>query len=51
MGGVFDPARLRFPFNLAPILRQTPASDIRDWVAIRAWASKLATQFELALAH
>lgn len=49
MGGVFDPAKLRFPFNLAPILRQTPASDIRDWVAIRAWARNLTTQFQLAL--
>ena len=50
MGGVFNPAKLRFPFNLAPILRQTPASDIRDWVSIRTWASNLTTQFQLALA-
>lgn len=51
MGGVFNPAKLRFPFNLAPILRQTPASDIRDWVSIRAWASNLTTQFQSTLVH
>lgn len=51
MGGVFNPAKLRFPFNLAPLLRQTPASDIRDWPAIRAWASNLATKFQPALAY
>jgi menaquinone-dependent protoporphyrinogen oxidase len=31
-GGVVDPAKLRFPFN------RMPASDARDWDAIRAWA-------------
>jgi menaquinone-dependent protoporphyrinogen oxidase len=35
-GGVIDPAKLRFP------LSRMPASDARDWDAIRAWASSLA---------
>jgi menaquinone-dependent protoporphyrinogen oxidase len=35
-GGAIDPARLRFPFN------RMPASDARDWRAIRAWARDLA---------
>jgi menaquinone-dependent protoporphyrinogen oxidase len=51
VGGKFDPAKLRFPLNLVPALKQMPASDIRDWTAIRAWASNLATQFQPALAH
>jgi menaquinone-dependent protoporphyrinogen oxidase len=42
-GGVIDPARLRFPFN------RMPASDARDWDAIRAWACDLAQL--LAKAH
>jgi menaquinone-dependent protoporphyrinogen oxidase len=40
-GGRFDPAKLRFPFNLTP-LRRMPASDIRNWDDIRAWAGYLA---------
>ena len=39
-GGVIDPAKLHFPFN------RMPASDARDWTAIRAWASNLARQFQ-----
>jgi menaquinone-dependent protoporphyrinogen oxidase len=35
-GGVVNPARLRFPFNYMP------ASDVRDWDAIRAWADDVA---------
>ncbi len=42
MGGKFDPTRLRFPFNLLPALKQIPANDLRDWPAIRGWASSLA---------
>jgi menaquinone-dependent protoporphyrinogen oxidase len=45
-GGKFDPATLRFPMNLIPALKQMPASDIRDWTAIRAWASGLAAQLQ-----
>jgi menaquinone-dependent protoporphyrinogen oxidase len=41
-GGKFDPAKLRFPYNLVPYLKRLPASDIRDWNAIRAWASSIA---------
>ena len=40
-GGKLDPANLRFPLNLVPALRQMPASDLRDWAAIRAWADSL----------
>ncbi len=43
-GGKIDPARLHFPFN------HMPACDVRDWTVIRAWASELATQLQLALA-
>ena len=42
-GGKFDPARLDFPYNLFPPLKQMPASDARDWAAIGAWAGSLAT--------
>ncbi len=41
-GGKFDPAKLRFPMNLIPAMKKLPASDIRDWTAIRKWASDLA---------
>ena len=34
-GGVVDPAKLRFPFN------RMPATDARDWTAIRTWADEL----------
>jgi menaquinone-dependent protoporphyrinogen oxidase len=43
-GGKFDPANLRFPMNLIPALKKMPASDIRDWDAIRAWAGSLASK-------
>jgi menaquinone-dependent protoporphyrinogen oxidase len=39
LGGKFDPETLRFPLNL--FAGSEPASDIRDWAAIRAWASSL----------
>jgi menaquinone-dependent protoporphyrinogen oxidase len=41
VGGRFDPARLRFPYNLIPALKQAPACDGRDWAEIRAWALSL----------
>jgi menaquinone-dependent protoporphyrinogen oxidase len=40
-GGKFVPKKLRFPLNLIPALKQMPANDLRDWVAIRAWADGL----------
>jgi menaquinone-dependent protoporphyrinogen oxidase len=48
-GGKYDPSKLKFPVNLlaalpASPLYQAPASDMRDWDAIRAWASDLATK-------
>jgi menaquinone-dependent protoporphyrinogen oxidase len=48
-GGKYDPTKLKFPVNLlaalpASPLHQAPASDMRDWDAIRAWASDLATK-------
>ncbi len=50
-GGKFDPANLRFPWNLLPALKQMPASDIRDWTAIRAWAGTLAVKIQPALSQ
>jgi len=35
-GGVVDPGKLRFPFN------RMPATDARDWTAIRSWADAVA---------
>ena len=45
-GGKFDPAKLRFPYNL--FMRQVPANDLRDWTAIRAWASNLNAKLQPA---
>jgi len=39
-GGVVDPAKLRFPFS------RMPASDARDWDAVRDWARALADQLQ-----
>jgi menaquinone-dependent protoporphyrinogen oxidase len=49
--GKFDPKALRFPDSLLTILpasplHQRPASDERDWTAIRAWAGGLAAKFK-----
>ncbi len=41
VGGKLEPAKFRFPYNLIPAMRNMPASDIRDWDAIRAWANGL----------
>jgi menaquinone-dependent protoporphyrinogen oxidase len=49
-GGKFDPEKLTFPHNLVPALKKMPASDVRDWTAIHAWASDLVAQFQPALA-
>jgi menaquinone-dependent protoporphyrinogen oxidase len=48
MGGRFEPAKFRFPHNLIPAMNKMPASDIRDWTAIRTWASDLPTKFVTA---
>jgi len=39
LGGKFDPANLKFPMSL--FMGKMPASDIRDWDAIKAWAEGL----------
>jgi menaquinone-dependent protoporphyrinogen oxidase len=46
MGGKFDPATLRFPYNLIPALKQMPAVDLRNWEAIRRWAGTVAVQLQ-----
>jgi menaquinone-dependent protoporphyrinogen oxidase len=48
-GGKYDPATLRFPDSLLAVLPASPlhgapASDARDWEAIRAWATNLAAK-------
>jgi menaquinone-dependent protoporphyrinogen oxidase len=45
-GGKFDPAKLDFPYSLVPGLKKIPATDIRDWTAIRAWANSLAAKLQ-----
>jgi len=46
IGGKFEPAKFRFPHNLIPAMKNMPASDIRDWAAIRTWASGLAPKLQ-----
>jgi hypothetical protein len=46
-GGKYDPAYLRFPINL--LASKEPASDLRDWTAIRAWVEALVRKLEPAL--
>lgn len=53
-GGKFDPERLRFSDRIitslpASPLHNMPASDVRNWTAIRAWANNLATQLHPVL--
>ncbi len=55
-GGRYDPSKLRFPDSLiaslpASPLHGAPASDVRDWVAIRAWATSLVARFQPAMAE
>lgn len=38
-GGKYDPGKLRFPLKL--FAGKEPASDLRDWEAIRIWAAGL----------
>jgi menaquinone-dependent protoporphyrinogen oxidase len=49
IGGRFNPSALRFPWSLLPAMRQLPASDLRDWEAIRRWAAELAAQLQSLL--
>lgn len=39
LGGKFDPKKLTFPMN--KFAGKEPASDARDWMAIRAWAGSI----------
>jgi len=47
LGGKYDPEKLRFPVNR--LAGNAPATDLRDWTAIRAWARTLAAKIEPAL--
>ena len=52
--GRYDPAKFNLPDRLvaslpASPLHGIPASDVRDWTAIRAWASNLAAKIQPAL--
>ena len=46
LGGVFDPTKFRFPIN--KLAGAEPASDIRDWDAIRAWAREVAQKLGIS---
>jgi menaquinone-dependent protoporphyrinogen oxidase len=53
-GGKYDPAKLSLSHKLltalpASPLHGLPASDLRDWPAIRVWASDLAAKLEPAV--
>jgi len=43
-GGKYDPEKLGFPLKM--MAGKEPASDIRDWTAINAWATSLAEKFQ-----
>ncbi len=43
-GGKVDPSKLHFPESM--FARWIPASDSRDWAAIRAWASALSVKLQ-----
>ena len=45
-GGKMDPPHFRFPYNLIPAMNKLPVSDIRDWNAIKTWASNLPTKLQ-----
>ena len=46
-GGQYAPEKLGFPISL--FAGNEPASDLRDWTAIRTWASNLAAKLEPAV--
>ena len=43
-GGKYDPAALRFPLKM--FAGAEPASDIRDWPAIKSWSQNLVSLLE-----
>lgn len=43
-GGKYDPEKLRFPISV--FAGEEPASDLRDWAAIRAWAGDMVAKLE-----
>jgi menaquinone-dependent protoporphyrinogen oxidase len=50
-GGKYNPAKLNIPHKIiaslpASPLHGLPASDVRDWAAIHAWADNLSTQLQ-----
>ena len=50
-GGRYDPAKLHFPYSLmmampANPMKQIPASDVRNWAQIKAWAGMIANKFK-----
>ena len=47
-GGKYDPEKLGFPLKM--FAGKEPASDLRDWDAIRRWASEVGEKFQQALA-
>jgi menaquinone-dependent protoporphyrinogen oxidase len=47
-GGKFDPALLRFPYNVVPGLKRLPVTDIRDWEAIRGWVTGVISKLQRA---
>ena len=54
-GGRYEPSKLRFPDSLiaslpASPLHDAPASDVRDWAAILAWAMSLVATFQPGVA-
>jgi len=51
-GGKIDPTKFRFPEKLfsKQIAKAMPATDSRDWTAVRAWASTLAVMLQPAVA-
>ena len=43
-GGKYDPEKLRFPIKA--LAGDAPATDIRDWPAIHAWANEVAAKLD-----